>query len=79
MKVTMAECRARLKEVLDAAEGGEHVVVTRDGKAVAGVVHAWEMGMLEALTTEEWEALRERAGVVVEVQVVPIKRDGEAR
>jgi prevent-host-death family protein len=37
MQVTLAEAESRLPELIQAVEGGEQVVITRDGKPVAQI------------------------------------------
>jgi len=61
VKMGAQEARERFSEALDAVLRGEHVVITRHGRALAGMMPAFEMAMIEVLTSEEWKQLKERA------------------
>lgn len=37
LTISLAEAKARLSELLDRVQGGEHVVITRHGKPVANI------------------------------------------
>ena len=53
MKMSVREARANFASALDAAERGEHVTITKNGKAVA------EMGPPTARKGRDWEALEQ--------------------
>jgi len=61
MKLTVQEARERFKEALEAVAENGHVLITKHGRPVAGIVCPHEMAMLEVLTQEEWAALKLRA------------------
>lgn len=53
MKMSVREARANFASALDAAERGEHVVITKNGKAVA------EMGPPSDKKGLNWDALEQ--------------------
>jgi prevent-host-death family protein len=60
MDVAVREAKARLSELIAAAEKGERVVITRHGRAVAEIVPAKKRGGIDL---ERIKAKRKRLGL----------------